>query len=247
MNTTPVCQLTKQLCRPLCDLGPVPHVFFRSAQASPRRKTPPNNVPGVSLICLLAMLMLVNGCARGIRDHTADQVHADLLQTCFETKKASFIYEARCADLTVGGFGGSTFCKGIQAFAPLPNKRGYNYQYPNSWEEYTEDRAKWDASLFIRLMFEEQRTILAPIPIGTRLYITGIYEYPRGSTGHIMIARATLSNGEFEGTEVELDAGEGFSDTGPNWIGPPFYPNSLEQEKIEVSEEFLSLCKTASS
>ena len=193
-------------------------------------------------VAIVIVALFLSGCASGIVDHSNDERHKEILGTCFATKKPAFLYEARCADLDAGGFGNSTFCTGIQGFDPEPFQgeyHTYQYKYPKSWEEYVNSRDSWDKTLFKKLLFEKQRSIIAPIEVGTKMKITGIYEYPRGETGHVLIVRAILTSGEFKNTEVELPSPGGFSDTGPNWASQWFYEAN---EGIKLSGEYLQRC-----
>jgi len=189
---------------------------------------------------MLPILLLV-GCAFGVIDRTAEQVA--LVEECYSIVKPAFLYEARCADLNSRGFGNSKFCTGIQGFDPLPYIRHdgskYEYQYPKSWSEYISDREMWDSQMFNKLLFEKQRTIIAPIDLGTRIHVIGIYEYPRGETGHVLVGRAKIASGQHQNTIVELPSPGGFSDTGPSWIKHWFYPDSGD---IQLSEEYLQPC-----
>jgi hypothetical protein len=193
-------------------------------------------------LAIVFVVLFLGGCAFGVVDHSNDERHKEILASCFSTKKPAFLYEARCADLNAGGFGNSTFCTGIQGFNPEPYKGEhhiYHYKYPKSWAEYLNSRKSWDETLFLKLLFEKQRSIIAPIEVGTKMRISGIYEYPRGETGHVLIVRAILTSGEFNGTEVELPSPGRFSDTGPNWTSQRFYePN----KGIELSDEYLQRC-----
>ena len=187
--------------------------------------------------------LLLGGCAFGVVDHSRDHGNAETPAACFVTLKPAFLYEARCADLDAGGFGDSTFCTGIQGFDPAPyqvDHHTYHYDYPKSWEAYLEARRAWDETLFKPLLFEKQRSMIAPVDVGTTLSMTGIYEYPRGETGRVLIVKAVLTSGEFQGTEVELPSRGGFSDAGPVWVPQRTYRPA---EGIELSSEFLAPCE----
>lgn len=180
-------------------------------------------------------------CASGIINHTLEDRHKQLLGECFSTEKAAFLYEARCADLQASSSGNSKFCIGIQGFNPEPYKdvnHTYHYKYPKSWQDYASQSEFWDEKLFKKLWFEKQRSIIAPLDIGTRIGVVGVYEYPRGETGHVLIVRAKVMNGEYIDTEIELPSVGDFSDTGPHWTTQWFY----NPEKIEFSNEYLRQC-----
>ena len=191
---------------------------------------------------LIAALSLTGCAAYGIRDRTSEQTA--LTNACYVVKRPSFLYEARCADLAAGGLGGATYCTGIQAFDPPPYVRSsgeqYDYHYPKSWSDYSSDKPKWDKQLFDKALFGKQRTALSPVDVGTQLRISGVYEYPRGETGHVLIVRAQLTSGQYKGTIVELKTPGGFSDGGPAWIESYFYS---AEEDIRVSETYLKPCE----
>ncbi|MFM2479894.1 hypothetical protein [Celerinatantimonas sp. YJH-8] len=191
---------------------------------------------------ILSMALLLGGCASGIVDHTDDKQYQPLRAACFTIKKPAFLYEARCADLQAGRFGDSSFCTGIQGFAPKAYQQGihtYHYQYPSSWREYLSSRHSWDKKMFPKLLFEKQRSMIAPVGVGTQLRITGIYEYPRGEMGHVPIVRAKLISGQFKNTEVELPSQHGFSDAGPDWISSWFQHSAPD---TRLSSEYLQPC-----
>ncbi|WP_257287096.1 hypothetical protein [Endozoicomonas sp. SESOKO2] len=191
---------------------------------------------------LFITYFFLSGCSFGIIDHTHEIKHTKTIEQCYSIKKSSFLYEARCADLNSKAFGNSTFCTGIQAFDPMPYN-GYDFKYPISWEEYIYQKEKWDLKLFNKLLFEKQRSMIAPIDIDTKIKIIGIYEYPRGETGHVLIVRAKIISGEFEGTEIELPSPGGFSDTGPSWSKQWFYK---PDKNIKFSDEFMQECSDSS-
>jgi len=185
------------------------------------------------------------GCAFGVIDRTSEQ--QELTKRCFQIKKPAFLYEARCADIEAGGFGAEKLCTSIQGFNPKPYVRRdsseYIYDYPKSWPEYLSDRKVWDKKLFSPLLFTEQRSIIAPIEVGEQLRITGVYEYPRGETGHVLITTAVILSGAHNGTSVELPPADGFNDQGPNWTVQWFYK---PEEGVQLTKEYLEPCAKVS-
>ncbi|POB04494.1 hypothetical protein [Halopseudomonas oceani] len=197
-------------------------------------------------IALFSVALLLGGCAYGIVDRSNEVRNAETLATCYVTVKPAFLYEARCADLDASGFGDSTFCTGIQGFDPAPyevDNHTYHYEYPKSWAAYLDAKNTWDETLFKKLLFEKQRSIIAPVNVGTTLEITGVYEYPRGETGRVLILKTRLTSGEFNGTEVELPSRGGFSDAGPDWVRQWTY---RPDQGIELSSEYLEPCDNQS-
>jgi len=187
-------------------------------------------------LTLFIIILLLNGCAFGIIDHTSDTRHKELLATCFSTKKPSFLYEARCNDLQASGFGGRTFCTGIQVFGPLSYKTYFTP--PNSWSEYLNSRKYWDEKLFRKYLFEKQRSLIAPIEVGTQMRIVGVYEYPKGTFGHVVTLTAELISGEYKGTKIQLSS-EGSSESGQSWISQMFYRPT---EELITPNDYLQKC-----
>lgn len=190
------------------------------------------------------LCILLSGCAVGVANLALETKYHHILNSCFETKKPAFLYEARCADLdgTVI-LGSSTFCTGIQGFNPLPYKsknHEYIYKYPKSWQDYLSSKDKWDQLLFHKLLLEKQRTMIAPLQEGTRLEITGLYDYPRGESGRVLVVTAKIKTGIHQGTIIELPSNSGFSDIGPDWAKRLF---NVPNKDIIFSTEYLMKCE----
>lgn len=191
---------------------------------------------------VLAALPL-SGCpAYGIYDRTAEQ--PVLTSTCYAVKLPSFLFEARCADLKASGFGGREFCPGIQAFAPPSSLYSGSFTnpfaIPKSWDDYLSNRVKWDQSLMVRPPFEKQRTLLAPVAPGTQMRISGLYDYPKGETGHVSIVRALITSGPHAGTSVELPSPGDFKSLGPAWTTDSDFGKS----NVKVVNTYLEPCET---
>ncbi|CAN7234098.1 hypothetical protein LJR232_000863 [Aquipseudomonas alcaligenes] len=191
---------------------------------------------------VLAALPL-SGCpAYGVYDRTAEQ--PVLTSTCYAVKLPSFLFEARCADLKAGGLGGREFCPGIQAFNPPPRiySSGFiaPFAFPKSWADYVSDREKWDQRLLEKPLFEKQRTLIAPIDPGTQMKISGLYDYPKGETGHVSIVRALITSGPHAGTSVELTSPGDFKSLGPAWTTVP----DIGKSNVEVVNTYLEPCET---
>lgn len=199
----------------------------------------------MKVLYVTVLSVLLSGCAYGIVDRTNEQ--QELLSTCFSIAKPAFLYEGRCADLSSGGFGGSKGCTSIQGFDPLPYVREdsttYEYHYPKSWLDYLSNRASWDHRLFGQNLFSKQRSIVAPIDVDTEIRIVGVYQYPRGESGRVLIVTAKLASGPFAGSVIELPSQGGFNINAPDWTTPEFYP---QNGKIELSEEYLKPCAARS-
>ncbi|MDW6093367.1 hypothetical protein SBX64_12500 [Vibrio rhizosphaerae] len=189
-------------------------------------------------IIMLTVTALMAGCATKIIDHSDD-----IAQECYKVAMPSFLYQARCADLSATIFGNSSICTGIQAFDPSEtywsaSAEQYIY-FPSSWAEYEKDIDSWNTKLFLRLLFEDQRKAIAPIPTGTKIRVTGIYDYPRGEHGHILIVKAMIDSGPNQGTEVELKTPYSFADNGPDWI----FRNSDQQgPRLTSNPKYLKPC-----
>jgi hypothetical protein len=194
-------------------------------------------------IILLAVVISFTGCATGITEHSGEIDQGIPLKACYEVAMPSFIYQARCADLSSKLFGDSTTCTGIQAFDSSRTywnfRESIHYRFPSSWEEYEKNMDYWNPKLFLRLLLEEQREAIAPIQTGTKIKVTGIYEYPRGERGHVLIVRATIDSGPHKGAEIELKTPGGFTDNGPTWVPQYFYK---EGKPLEVNERYLREC-----
>jgi len=192
-------------------------------------------------IAVVAVIMC--GCSMGIVDRTPEQ--SAVISACFSIKKPAFLYEARCADFKDTGFGGSTFCTGIQGFDPLPYTLSgppySQYHHPKSWDDYLSNREEWDKNLFFKRVLEKQRTIIAPLEVGTQLRIIGVYEYPMTTLDHGLIAKAKLITGKYAGTDVELPSVDGFNDRGPPWTIQRFY-FEVERKGFQLTTEYLEPC-----
>jgi hypothetical protein len=192
-------------------------------------------------LCVILVSLVLCGCAFGVIDRTFEQ--QELVNACYEIKKPAFLYEARCVNLDAVGYGGGKLCKSIQGFDPLPYVRPdssvYEYHYPKSWSDYLSNREVWDKKMFWSEFLSKRRTIIAPIDVGTEIRVVGVYEYPRGTNGHVLVVTARLASGPFQGTIVELPPTDGFNDEGPDWTTQWFYS---AEEGVELTKEYLGPC-----
>ncbi len=117
-----------------------------------------------------------------------------IVGSCFKLIEPSFVFEGRCADLS-GLNNNSEFCNGIQVMG--------SGDFPKSWGSYVEDRAALDRSLFEKLAFEKQRSMLFPLEKGSEITVTKLVHHGWGTIGRFWVIRGNvLHNNSL--IEVEL-------------------------------------------
>lgn len=168
-----------------------------------------------SLALILPAALLMQGCAYGISDLTGTDSYDSVSDRCYALQMDSYLYDAICADLNAGGFGGTTRCYGVQAFHADADPA----ERPSSWEHYHVSKETWDKRLFPfpSPPFGAQRQIRAPLPSGTHMRVVSVHRYPRGESGHIFILKGEITSGEHAGTQAEIPGGT-FNSFGPSWL-----------------------------
>ena len=171
------------------------------------------------------LLFVLSGCISS-QDYTASQAASHLINQCYKLKQPAFIFEGRCADLN-GINDNSELCNSIQ----IAGQGGF----PKSWSEYEQIRNSFDESMFDRLAFEKQRTMLAYVDAGTKLYISKLVHHGWGSSGRYWVVRGNLLlDGDYK--EVELPSFR-YVHFRPFWL------NGMEKTVPTLNTSILEKCE----
>lgn len=174
------------------------------------------------------LIFVCNGCV--IVDKTHDPMASSFVGAYFKLVKNGYLYEARCADINAK-FQSTELCVGIQTFDSGNEKA----TTPKDYRQYLEARADWDDKLFSRLAFENQSTIISPIPKGSIFKITRLVEFPWGSNGSYWAIRGNIVSGKDKGQEIEFPTNSVL--VFPRWIV------GYGVQKLPVfNEEYLVRC-----
>ena len=169
--------------------------------------------------------MFLLGCISSV-DLTESNEASQITNQCFELVQPAFVYEGRCADLS--GFNdNSELCNSIQTMG--------EGVFPQSWENYLQQRDSFDKTHFDKLAFEKQRTMLFALDAGTKVTITRVVHHGWGTDGRYWVFRGNLINNG-KSIEVELPS---FSKVHlmPYWL------NGRSKNIPELNSKFIGSCK----
>lgn len=176
---------------------------------------------------LMFFIISGSGCVRiPSQDFTEDVKASHLTNQCYTLKKASFIFEGRCADLT-GYNDNSELCNSIQAMG--------EGGFPESWSSYLSNRRSFDESTFDKLAFEKQRTMLGTINEGQEIWINKVVHHGWGTNGRYWVVRGYVIV-DSDRIEVELPS---FSLV----HHPPFWLNGRSNDIPRLNPEYLGVCE----
>ena len=183
----------------------------------------------------LLLMLLLTGCSTF---HPIDDVEKQLIGKILVVNKSSFIYMSQCVE-DLPYYFIEDECATIQSFGNYRMEQGVTKANFTSYSEYIESKDYWDKVVFNRVLFDDEKEIVKPIPKGTLLEIVKLHKITQINAEpfiwliHVKVKGSSkIFNlpGHYKSLNGEL---------GPSWLNRGENVDNINQPRFK--EEFISI------